>query len=259
MSSPTIYKCCRHDEGFQSSEDPNELPRCQPSLEQWHPLIYSLKKNTFMSNAMPPQWRIVDGVIPKCDTGHDLIHVPYRKANPFLLLDAGGGANDGHAMIDSNNLETQFPPSQYCGENVALLVCVQKKPNSHAAATMRPRVRRCCGENATFHEHGNTCVHLKEMPDAPPLLPNTNSAIEIIAGFPTCPKSDNFTILGDAKDAVLQPDGGLEIKGVSLPAGQFCVERIKELNQIAKVFACPEHAPQRSVDHIHLSHAFNTL
>ena len=92
----------------------------------------------------------------------------------------------------------------------------------------------------------NTCVHLKEVADAPPLLPNASS-VEIIAGFPTCPKSDNFTILGDTKDTVLQPDGGLEINGIALPSGQFCVERIKELNQIAKVFACPEHTPQRLV------------
>jgi len=48
-------------------------------------------------------------------------------------------------------------------------------------------------------------------------------------------------------DAALQPDGSLEVNGVVLPSEQFCVERIEELNQIAKVFACPEHAPQRSV------------
>lgn len=90
-------------------------------------------------------------------------------------------------------------------------------------------------------------MHLKETADAPPLLPNASSIVEIVAGFPTCPKSDNFTILGDTRDAVLLPDGGLEIDGVALPSGQFCVERIKELNQVAKVFACPEHAPQRLV------------
>lgn len=99
-----------------------------------------------------------------------------------------------------------------------------------------------------FVFYRNTCVHLKETADAPPLLPNASSVVEIVAGFPTCPKSDNFTILGETKDAVLQPDGGLEINGVVLPTGQFCVERIKELNQIAKVFACPEHAPQRLVN-----------
>lgn len=108
--------------------------------------------------------------------------------------------------------------------------------------------------NEQFHKkkyslyvNRNTCVFIKETADAPPLLPNTSSAVEIVAGFPTCPKSDNFTIIGNALDAALQPDGSLEINGAVLPSGQFCVERIKELNQIAKVFACPEHAPQRLV------------
>ena len=101
--------------------------------------------------------------------------------------------------------------------------------------------------NISLFFNRNTCVNLVETADAPPLLPNASSAIEIVFGFPNCPKSDNFTIVGNAMDAEMHPDGSLEINGVVLPSGQFCVERIKELNQIAKVFACPEHAPQRSV------------
>ncbi|XP_032676921.1 probable G-protein coupled receptor Mth-like 1 [Odontomachus brunneus] len=236
--SLTIMKCCRNNEGFRFSDDPNELPRCQPSSVPWKPVIYSPTRQKFVD--IPSEWNVVDGMRPNCDDSRKLTHVPFRTGNPFFLLD------NGNVILEISSHEV-FSPSQYCSDSSDLLICVQKKSGSHAAATMRPRVRRCCGENATYHEHGNTCVHLKETADAPPLLPNTNSAIEIIAGFPTCPKSDNFTILGDAKDAVLKPDGGLEIKGVSLPSGQFCVERIKELNQVAKVFACPEHAPQRPV------------
>lgn len=88
-------------------------------------------------------------------------------------------------------------------------------------------------------------MHVKEIADAPSLLPNASSIVEIVTGFPICEKSENFNILGDAKDATLQPDGGLKINEVVLPNGQFCIERIKELNHVAKVFACPEHAPQR--------------
>lgn len=84
-----------------------------------------------------------------------------------------------------------------------------------------------------------------EPTNSTPLLPNASSVVEIVPGFPNCLRTDNFTNLGDTKDAVLLPDGGLQIDGVALPAGQFCVERIKELNQVAKVFACSEHASQR--------------
>ncbi|XP_014478763.1 PREDICTED: probable G-protein coupled receptor Mth-like 1 [Dinoponera quadriceps] len=237
-SAPTIFKCCHHGESLVLSNDPNELPHCKPLPGKWMPLIYSPSKQTLRYSGIPSEWHVIEATRPKCDDSRKLIHVPYRRANPFILVD------NGNAMLDIESLES-FSPSQYCSDLAYLLVCVRKKSSSHAAATMRPRVRRCCGENATFH--GNTCVHVKETADAPPLLPNASFAIEIITGFPTCPKSDNFTILGNTKNAVLQPDGGLEINGVSLPSGQFCVERIKELNQVAKVFACPEHAPQRPV------------
>ncbi|KMQ96927.1 putative g-protein coupled receptor mth-like 1-like protein, partial [Lasius niger] len=240
----TILKCCRYGEELRRSNDDsndNEFPRCEPTSNEWKPLIYSPTRQTFVQAL--PEWHILDGRRPECDDRSELIHVPYRKINPFFLLD------NGNAVLETG-ISDSFPVSHFCADSNALLVCVQKKSTSnHAAATMRPRVRRCCGENATFHEHGNTCVNLKETADAPPLLPNASSVVEIVEGFPTCPKSDNLTILGDTRDAVLQPDGGLEINGVALPTGQFCVERIKELNQIAKVFACPEHAPQRPAIH----------
>ncbi|XP_029162171.1 probable G-protein coupled receptor Mth-like 1 [Nylanderia fulva] len=244
LTKVTILKCCRADEELRSDGDSNDnkLPRCEQTLIPWKPLIYSPQRQIFI-DTLPIEWHILQDRRPECDDHSELIHVPFRKTNPFILLE------NGNAVLEIAS-SVNFPASHYCADSNALLVCVQRKSTSnHAAATMRPRVRRCCGENATFHEHGNTCIHLKETADAPPLLPNVSSVVEIVAGFPTCPKSDNFTILGDAKDAVLQPDGGLEINGVALPTGQFCVERIKEFNQIAKVFACPEHAPQRPAIH----------
>jgi len=82
--------------------------------------------------------------------------------------------------------------------------------------------------------------------DAPPVLPNMSSAIETVIGFPYCQKNENnFTIIGNSMNAVVQPDASLEINGIVLPTGKFCIERIKEFNRVGKVFACPEHAPQR--------------
>ncbi|KAL0109423.1 hypothetical protein PUN28_014472 [Cardiocondyla obscurior] len=236
-SQLTILKCCRHDEELRRP-DGDALPRCEPTPNKWKPLIFSPMHGT-LDEEMPANWHVVDGQRPECDDRSELIHVPFRKANPFILLD------DGNAVLEISNADS-FPASRYCADSNALLVCMPKKSaGNHAAATMRPRVRRCCGDNASFHERGNTCVFINETADAPPLLPNASSAVEIVAGFPTCPKSDSFTIVGNALDAALQPDGSLEVNGIVLPSSQFCVERIKELNQVSKVFACPEHAPQR--------------
>ncbi|XP_011642503.1 probable G-protein coupled receptor Mth-like 1 [Pogonomyrmex barbatus] len=236
-----ILKCCRNQEELHLSDD-NSSPICVSTSKPWLPLVYSPTGQT-LQEYLPDHWQVFEGRRPLCDNFSELVHVPYRKSNPFIIVDNG-------EVIPEAASSDKFPADRYCADSNALLVCMPKKSaGNHAAATMRPRVRRCCGENATFHERGNTCEHLKETADAPPLLPNASasSTIEIVAGFPTCPKSENFTILGNAVDATLQPDGSLEINGVVLPSGQFCVERIKELNQISKVFACPEHAPQRPV------------
>ncbi|XP_012233862.1 probable G-protein coupled receptor Mth-like 1 [Linepithema humile] len=238
-SQVTILKCCRYGEALQQSDDnSDEIPHCQPTKTVWKPLIYSRKSQGFVF--ILAEWRILDGRRPECDDQSELIFLPSRVSAPVFLME-----EDGAAMPDPNNPD-KISANHYCTDSNGLLTCEKKSMGNHAAATMRPRVRRCCGENATFNQQRNACEHLtKEIVDAPPLLPNASSVVEIITGFPTCPKSDNFTILGDTKDAVLQPDGGLEINGIALPTSQFCVERIKELNQIAKVFACPEHAPQR--------------
>jgi len=146
-SQVTILKCCRYGEALQQSNDNSEMPRCQPTKNEWKPLIYSAAKQKFVS--IPPEWHILDGRRPECDDQSKLIFVPYRISNPFFLLD-----HNGAAMITVSNPE-EIPVERYCADSNALLMCVQKKSmGNHAAATMRPRVRRCCGENATFHKHG---------------------------------------------------------------------------------------------------------
>lgn len=149
-SQVMILKCCRFGEELRQSDgdsNDNELPHCEPTSNKWAPLIYSPIRRTFVET-LPTEWHVLDGRRPECDDRSELIHVPYRKANPFILL------HDGNAVLEASNSDS-FPVSHYCADSNALLVCMQKKSTSnHAAATMRPRVRRCCGENATFHERG---------------------------------------------------------------------------------------------------------
>ncbi|KAG7202061.1 hypothetical protein KM043_004739 [Ampulex compressa] len=240
-----ILKCCRNGEELvkpAEGEEEQSLARCIATTNPWNPFIYSPSLKTILSQP-PAEWSVLQGRRPECSDGTELSYVPYRTANPFVLLDGGS------AILEIGT-DDSFGPAEYCADSNALLVCVPKKSEGNlAAVTMKPRVRRCCGYDAVFQESKKSCSHQKEALDAPALLPNASTAVEIVSGFPTCPRSDNFTILGNAKDAILLPDGGLEIDGLSLPTGQFCVERIKELEQVAKVFACPEHASQRPVVH----------
>ncbi|XP_003486440.1 probable G-protein coupled receptor Mth-like 1 [Bombus impatiens] len=238
----TIFKCCRHNEELvkESDNETDTRTRCRPTKNEWKPIIYSPTEANMLEKP-PMEWDIVERRRPVCDQNSALIYVPYRITNPFVLMD------DGRALINIHTNE-RYEPSEYCADSNALLVCMKNKTEgNHAAATMRPRIRKCCGENATFYEEEQTCVLSEEAANPTPLLPNASAAAEIVPGFPSCRRSDNLTILGDAKDALLLPDGGFEIGGVTLPTGQFCVERIKELNHVSKVFACSEHGSQRPI------------
>ncbi|OAD60797.1 putative G-protein coupled receptor Mth-like 1 [Eufriesea mexicana] len=234
----TVLKCCQRQEVLvkESDSEADARTRCNGTKNNWKPVIYSPSKRGMLDHP-PSEWDIR----PVCDESSVLTYVPYRLTNPFVLMESG------HVLLDIHMSES-VGPDEYCADSNALLVCMKKKmEGNHAAATMRPRVRKCCGKDAAFYEEIHSCSDLKETANPTPLLPNVSAAVEIVPGFPNCPHSDNLTILGDAKDSVLLPDGGMEIDGVTLPTSHFCVERIKELNQVSKVFACSEHASQRPI------------
>lgn len=146
-SQPTIFKCCRFGEELRRP-DGEALPHCEPTSNEWKPLVYWPISQELEMKLPPASWHVLEGRRPECDNRSEMIHVPFRAANPFILFE------EGNAVLEISNTDF-FPPSQYCADSNALLVCMPKKSaGNHAAATMRPRVRRCCGENATFHEYG---------------------------------------------------------------------------------------------------------
>ncbi|XP_066588958.1 probable G-protein coupled receptor Mth-like 1 [Prorops nasuta] len=237
-----VRKCCGKNEQFEQIEaNSTETPRCKLNQKdfKWNILIYSPNERNYLRD-FPDNWKLLESTRPVCKTpGTVLTYVPFRKSNPFILMESG------EVILEVAN-EKSFSPEEFCMDANALLVCMQKKPEEkHAAVVMKAKVRKCCGENAVFHEEKKTCAFGNYPDDIPTFLPNISFMVEILQGFPTCLNSDNFTYLGDSKDAVLQPDGSLRVAGVDLPAYQFCIERIKELNLAAKVFACSEHVPQR--------------
>ncbi|XP_043272450.1 probable G-protein coupled receptor Mth-like 1 [Venturia canescens] len=242
----TVLKCCKYGEELskptsvykQNYDNSSEL-KCLPSSIPWEPFIYSPTKGGLISN-VPDTWHIIEGARPHCNKKDEIVtYFPSSELNPVIILETGP------AMLQPGS-GTFFEPGQYCSDSRALLVCAPRKIEANnAAATMRPKIHRCCGDNAIFHEKRKTCVHLKESEIGGSLLPNASSIVELVSGFPPCPRSDNFTIVGAAEDALVQPDGGLEINGVNLPSEHFCVERINELNGAAKIFACSEYGPQR--------------
>ncbi|XP_015595249.1 probable G-protein coupled receptor Mth-like 1 [Cephus cinctus] len=230
-----VLKCCRDDQELRESDEPGIVAKCVMSQGPWLPLIYSRRHQKLLPS-IPNEWEVIEDTKPRCPDNTVLTFVP-DAPNPFFLTE------EGHALLSVESNES-VKAGEYCADSKALLVCAKRTEN-HAAATKKPQVHRCCGKNAIFEENERICALLNDDPDAPPLLSNA-SMVDIVPGFPPCPNSDKYDIVGKVEDAVLLPNGGLEVDGIQLPTGQFCIERIME-TKIAKVFACSEHNPQRSV------------
>ncbi|XP_014599855.1 PREDICTED: probable G-protein coupled receptor Mth-like 1, partial [Polistes canadensis] len=235
-----ILKCCPYGQELIVTVE-NGVSKvsnnCEKSTTEWKPKIYSPSLQQF--NEPLDSWNVLEGRRPECREDSVLTSIASRPSLPFIYLE------DGFAIVNGN-VEEPIAPSDYCADPNAIQVCVKKTPEgNHAAATMKPKIRRCCGKSAIFHEEKESCSFVNESEDTAPLLGESSAMVDIVSGFPACPRGDKYTILADVKDAVLQPDGSMKVDGVILPSGQFCVERIKELNQAVKVFACSEHAPQR--------------
>lgn len=142
----TILKCCRYNEELVKESD-NEVDartRCKATKNEWKPIIYSPSKADMLEKP-PAEWDIVEGRKPVCEQNSALTYVPYRITNPFVLMD------DGRVIIDVH-VNERFEPDTYCADSNALLVCMKNRMHNHEAVTMRPRVKKCCGENATFYE-----------------------------------------------------------------------------------------------------------
>ncbi|XP_014300620.1 probable G-protein coupled receptor Mth-like 1 [Microplitis demolitor] len=238
-SSIVVLKCCKHGEELTILNDSDSEFTCVKSATAWIPTIYSPSKQKILST-LPPEWIVQEAQKPVCAKDRILTLVSCSSISHCIIFDIG------HAILNAGS-NTNFTPSEYCADSKALLVCTPRKVEAdRATSIIRPRVNRCCGEHAVFHEERNSCVNQKDIENATPLLPNTSGNIDVTTGFPSCLHSNNYTIVGDADVSILKSDGSLIVDGISLLSSQYCVERIKELNGKSKVFVCPEYAPKRT-------------
>ena len=143
QSNTIIFRCCKNNEDLEKPTNGSpEIPRCISSQEEWKPKIYSPAEGKFVD--IPNFWSIQYNFKPQCNETSRLSYIPVGKYNPnFILFDEGDVALDG-----GNG--PFLGPDEYCLGTNSLLACVDKKETHQAAATMRPRLLRCCGENAGY-------------------------------------------------------------------------------------------------------------
>ncbi|XP_011500482.1 PREDICTED: probable G-protein coupled receptor Mth-like 1 [Ceratosolen solmsi marchali] len=252
-STLSILRCCRAGEDLEKPIDPEAEVRCVPSTRPFQPLVYSPEARTYLTG-LPATWTVLEAARPACPEPRLLRYVPHSKYNPFVLFDFG-------EVVLEAGTTVPLKPDEFCLGSNTLLACLPRRNESHqAAATMRPKLRKCCGESAAYER--NSCVGIETdspmsleeeqallLAGANGKLGNLTAGMEIVSGFPVCPRLDNFTIVGDMRDAVLQPDASLLVDGQHIPTEEFCVERLRGADsqlQPPKVFACSEHAAKGS-------------
>lgn len=142
-----VLRCCRDREDLDSAPRPdNQLPGCVPSSTPFKPDIYSPSDYKFL-DSVPATWQFVPGVRPSCPPNQLLRYVQYSKSNPYFLFDTG-------VAITELGSDTQLKPHEYCLGSNGLLACMPVPVNEGhpAAATMKPRLRKCCGVNAAYEK-----------------------------------------------------------------------------------------------------------
>ncbi|KAI4472885.1 hypothetical protein M0802_016443 [Mischocyttarus mexicanus] len=118
---------------------------CKINTTDWKPTIYSPSQQKKFHKPLD-NWNVLEGKRPECQEDSVLTGIAFRPSLPFLFLE------DGFVIVDGN-IEEQISPSDYCADTNAIMVCVKQTPEgNHVAATMKPKIKRCCGESAVFHE-----------------------------------------------------------------------------------------------------------
>ncbi|XP_058809008.1 probable G-protein coupled receptor Mth-like 1 [Phymastichus coffea] len=248
-SEVNVMRCCRIGEDLGEPEvGSDKTPDCVPTNKVFLPTIYSPEKGDFLPE-IPKWWKVHEATQPRCPNSQKLRYVPPSNYNPFIVFDFG------EVALELGSKPT-LKPDEYCLGGKSLLVC---KPNNHSHLTAvtiaKPRIRKCCGEDAVYEK--NSCVEIESkqsesLEEEKILLLSSHSTnvnlsvgMELVRGFPVCQHLDNFTIVGELKEAQLQPDASLLLSGQRIPAEEFCIERVRSDDRQrmpAKLFACTKHA-----------------
>lgn len=130
-----VMRCCRSGQDLE----PRSL-RCVPSSTPFKPLIYSPDDGVYLES-VPTWWRVRQDARPRCEPRtRQLRYLQYSKSNPYFVFDSG-------LVVTELGAGVELRPHEYCLGSNALLACT---PVGTDSSEGRPRLRKCCGENAAY-------------------------------------------------------------------------------------------------------------
>ena len=150
-----ILRCCRPGEDLENAEVKDSEIQCLPSSELFRPLIYSPDDQAFLDEP-PSNWLFEEHTRPQCLEPQELRFVLHNDNNPFVLF------ADGQVLIEAGG--DFLGPDEYCLGSRSLLACLSRRNDSLLAAAMtRPKIRKCCGEKATYNSERYVIFKMNNM------------------------------------------------------------------------------------------------
>lgn len=138
----TILHCCQP--GYDLLSETNQT--CVKSANSYNTKVFSPLKQD-LSSLASKGWSTRYGTRPVCIGSSSLHFLKASKLEPFILDEDSG-------RLVHEYIAEFVPPNQYCVGLAHALACLPSNDNEsfQAAATMRPRIRKCCGNNADYVE-----------------------------------------------------------------------------------------------------------
>lgn len=143
-STLSVLRCCRANEDLDKP-GPDGQVRCTASSSRFHLEIYSPEEMHYLEN-IPSWWKIHEGLVPTCSDNQVLQYVQRSKSNPYFIFD------NGLVITELGPHGIHLSTNDYCLSSNALMACLPRTEGHPAAATMKPRLRKCCGEYAAYEK-----------------------------------------------------------------------------------------------------------
>lgn len=144
-STLDVLRCCGPREELDRPYTSGQQVRCSPTVASspFQPNIYSPDDGDYLKS-VPTWWRLHESRVPNCAENQVLRYFQHSRSSFFPVLFESG------LLIPEEGVNL-YPP-EYCLGTSAIMACMPRNEGLPAAATMQPRIRKCCGVNAAYEK-----------------------------------------------------------------------------------------------------------
>ncbi|XP_075155410.1 adhesion G-protein coupled receptor methuselah-like 1 [Haematobia irritans] len=245
-----LNKCCHFGEYLD-----NTKTCVAGASDKWIPLIYLInRKDHFRPQGSSPKFITFQDNIFPISQARDINEAQDESSVDCTVEDLALFTGNNKFVIFSNGSlylserSVLMPPSRYCVDLQAALVCLPKPKNPEPLL----KLKKCCGPHGIYDNQKKMCHFNATRNNQMDLMLPENVTYQTVYGFPEChEESVKYAIAGDWSAGNLLSDttGHLHLPNhrVNLSSSDYCLEKLRSENdsssgiEMVKVFACLHH------------------